>query len=194
MNIFKAFFKKFKAKEKLALPDKTMKNNLKTFDIIVIDLDDNGKPIQHPENGVKATSARELVSLYKNCGQDIRIVKEYPSPAEIAVHQVPQASGNLQAATEQYQKVMPPIAVAPNPPPIKYFTVGGIDCKLENGKVYQKQWVKLVPAEAENIRVISDANNKVMNMNGKHIEMQKWVLADTSSDTISTTENVLLKG
>ena len=54
-------------------------------------------------------------------------------------------------------------------------------------KVYQKQWVKLNQNEAGQIRIVNDSNNKILNLNGKHIEILRWVMIeDQDSDDDST--------
>ena len=51
-----------------------------------------------------------------------------------------------------------------------------IEIKDDNGKIYQKQWMKLTNTEASNFRLVSDKNNAIASSNGKHLEMKKWVL------------------
>lgn len=72
-------------------------------------------------------------------------------------------------------------------PPI-YFNVGGIRCKMENGKVYQKQWMMLTEEEMSEFRIVSDKNNKICSMKDKHVEMMKWVLAEDNSESSETRE------
>lgn len=64
------------------------------------------------------------------------------------------------------------------PSPPKFFQVGGIKCKMENGKLYQKQWMRLTDNEADEIRIVSDKNNKICPLTNKHIEILKWVLVE----------------
>jgi len=42
--------------------------------------------------------------------------------------------------------------------------------------------MKLSDSEAANIRLINDKNNALVNINGKHFEMKRWVLVDTSTE------------
>lgn len=64
------------------------------------------------------------------------------------------------------------------PSPPKFFQVGGIKCKMENGRFYQKQWMRLTDNEADEIRIVSDKNNKICPLTNKHIEILKWVLVE----------------
>lgn len=74
----------------------------------------------------------------------------------------------------------------------KYYKVGDIEIKDDNGKIYQKQWMKLSDSEASNIRVVNDKNNALVNLNGKHIEMKRWILVETSDadDSSQLEENL----
>ena len=52
--------------------------------------------------------------------------------------------------------------------------------------------MKLSDSEAANIRVINDKNNALVNLNGKHLEMKRWILVETSdSDGCSQLEENL---
>ena len=62
----------------------------------------------------------------------------------------------------------------------KFYNIGGIEIKEDNGNIYQKQWIKLSDIESQNYRIINDKNNSIVNLNGKSIEMKKWVLVETS--------------
>jgi len=42
-----------------------------------------------------------------------------------------------------------------------------------------------------NLRVINDKNNSIVNLNGKHIEMKKWVPVGLSEDESSALEEGL---
>ena len=59
-----------------------------------------------------------------------------------------------------------------------FFKIGSIECKMENGKVYQKQWMRVSETEMANYRLISDKNNKIMPMTGKHLEVLRWALSE----------------
>lgn len=51
--------------------------------------------------------------------------------------------------------------------------------------------MKLSESEMSNLRVINDKNNSIVNLNGKHIEMKKWVLVDKSEDESASLEEGL---
>ena len=151
---------------------------------------------------VEVTSLKELqdkLALYKDCGQMAKVVREIDPPtkeqiaaaqqqATLAVQQKMQAP-IVQAAPQQVAIQQPILQAAPQPIQArkpKYYKVGDIEIKDDNGKIYQKQWMKLTNAEASNFRLVSDKNNAIANMNGKHIEMKKWVLVQNSEEDEST--------
>ena len=155
---------------------------------------------------VEVTSPKELqdkLALYKDCGQMAKVVREIDPPtkeqivaqqqatlavqlqmqapiAQAAPQQAaPQQAAPQQAAPQQVAIQQPILQAAPQPIQVrkpKYYKVGDIEIKDDNGKIYQKQWMKLTDAEASNFRLVSDKNNAIANMNGKHLEMKKWVL------------------
>ena len=150
---------------------------------------------------VEVTSPKELqdkLALYKDCGQMAKVVREIDPPtkeqiaaqqqATLAVQQQMQAP-IVQAAPQQVAIQQPILQAAPQPIQArkpKYYKVGDIEIKDDNGKIYQKQWMKLTNAEASNFRLVSDKNNAIANMNGKHLEMKKWVLVQNSEEDEST--------
>ena len=150
---------------------------------------------------VEVTSLKELqdkLALYKDCGQKARAVREIDPPtkeqivaqqqATLAVQQQMHAP-IAQAAPQQVAIQQPILQAAPQPIQArkpKYYKVGDIEIKDDNGKIYQKQWMKLTNAEASNFRLVSDKNNAIASMNGKHLEMKKWVLVQNSEEDEST--------
>ena len=150
---------------------------------------------------IEVTSLKELqdkLALYKDCGQMAKVVREIDPPtkeqiaaqqqATLAVQQQMQAP-IAQAAPQQVAIQQPILQAAPQPIQTrkpKYYKVGDIEIKDDNGKIYQKQWMKLTNAEASNFRLVSDKNNAIANMNGKHLEMKKWVLVQNSEEDEST--------
>ena len=151
---------------------------------------------------VEVTSPKELqdkLALYKDCGQMAKVVREIDPPtkeqiaaaqqqATLAVQQKMQAP-IVQAAPQQVTIQQPILQAAPQPIQArkpKYYKVGDIEIKDDNGKIYQKQWMKLTNTEASNFRLVSDKNNAIASMNGKHLEMKKWVLVQNSEEDEST--------
>lgn len=78
--------------------------------------------------------------------------------------------------------------------PPKFFTVAGIECKLDKGRIYQKQWVKLLGQEASNYRLISDKNNRELPFAGKHLEVLKWVLVEDEQSDINNSILSIING
>lgn len=151
---------------------------------------------------VEVTSPKELqdkLALYKDCGQMAKVVREIdpPTKAQIAAAQQ-QATLTVQqqmqvpivqAAPQQVAIQQPILQATPQPIQVrkpKYYKVGDIEIKDDNGKIYQKQWMKLTDTEASNFRLVSDKNNAIASMNGKHLEMKKWVLVQNSEEDEST--------
>lgn len=203
----------------------------KKYDIRVGETDSNGSVKWHEESGVMAGSPQELAQLYKMCGQQVQILREYQddesknygkqklldpnkvqmntgyggtglmkvSPEEQAAMDkvlnntnstpiptlTPPQSPEPQKKVEQvYRPVPPPVEIIKDSP--KYFSIGGIKCKMENGKFYQKQWMKISEEEASEIRIVSDKNNKICPMTNKHFEVLKWVLTEDSENKDNT--------
>lgn len=67
----------------------------------------------------------------------------------------------------------------------KFYKIGDIDIKNDNGKIYQKQWLKLTTAESANFRIVNDKTNSIFNLKDKHIEMKRWVLVENVNDNTS---------
>lgn len=67
----------------------------------------------------------------------------------------------------------------------KFYKIGDIDIKNDNGKIYQKQWLKLTTAESANFRIVNDKTNSIFNLKDKHIEMKRWVLVENINDNTS---------
>ena len=151
---------------------------------------------------VEVTSPKELqdkLALYKDCGQMAKVVREIDPPTKeqiaaaqqqvtLAVQQQMQAP-IVQSASQQVAIQQPILQAASQPIQArkpKYYKVGDIEIKDDNGKIYQKQWMKLTNAEASNFRLVSDKNNAIASMNGKHLEMKKWVLVQNSEEDEST--------
>ena len=59
-----------------------------------------------------------------------------------------------------------------------YFKVGDVECKMENGTVYQKKWAPASESDMRKIRVVFDKTRKDVPMAGKHIEILKWEIAN----------------
>lgn len=215
----KKFFNFLKRKNKIQEKNKE-KNMSKLYDITVFEYDSNGNPIQTEERGIHADSREELINIYKSCGQKINIIREYSDSSlaenggiqtiggvplnakvtldnnsEISSVIIPEPNTNLNATNLNFQNINTPSAKVTKriTEPPKYFTVGGVECKMDNGKIYQKQWVRIIGTEAGNYRLISDSNNREISMNGKHLEVLKWVLVEDEDSSVNS-DNKLICG
>lgn len=159
---------------------------------------------------VEATSPQDLkekLALYKEAGQVAKVVREIDPPSKEQIEafiaqqkgekpskqqsdvqtQHTEAVESSSAVHEQKHEAVHTAKAKP-----KYYKVGDIEIKDDNGKIYQKQWMKLSDSEASNIRVVNDKNNALVNLNGKHIEMKRWILVETSDadDSSQLEENL----
>lgn len=177
---------------------------MKCFDIEIAEFDEERGMQTRREMGVFAPSRKILAQTYADCGARIKIIREYEKendvtegmpeqspPSRPALPPPPVPSDPPTADPPEPTKVIQPLPTSHPCPPIhlptkaetpvpvdpkpKFFSVAGIECKLENGKVYQKQWVKLLGQSASNYRLISDKNNREIPLVGKHLEVLKWV-------------------
>lgn len=180
------------------------------------DLKDDGsvelKPVKYERAIiVEAATPQDLKGIlnqYRMCGQIAKVVREIdppppPPPGSIqqaaSSQQQAQANGHpsFQAPGSQYASapVVPqmPVQAAILKPKPKIITIGDMQVKYDGDKVYQKQWVKLNANEAANFRVVNDASNKIVSLNGKHIEAKKWVLVEetTEDSTDAAVEEIL---
>ena len=140
----------------------------------------------HPVTTIEASSKEELDQIaqtFAMCGQQIKIIREVTQHTAQQPQQkaqlAPKQIDNAQSQIESQQQIVQQKSTFAKP---KMFSSGGIDFKFDGQTMYQKQWIKLSPAEAASIRVISDSTNKIVNMKGKHFEAQKWVAIEESAD------------
>lgn len=168
-----------------SIPDSSSESALKTYDIIVYEPQPDGTKKQSTVNGVKARSPKDLARLYAADGAQIQILKEYGGGDSIQSNVTGAGAKSMQAqpyaqpSINQQRDVLqqthprPPIQFPQhqNEPP-KFFEIGGVKCKLENGKMYQEQWVRV---DSTKYRLIADASNKIVPMTNKHLETLKWV-------------------
>lgn len=137
---------------------------------------------------IEAGSKKELDDIaakFKLCKQRMKIVRVLDDdgnavPLKQAFAQQAQAPTQVQQQVPQVQTVVQQASVIKQKP--RFYSVGGIEIKDDNGKIYQKQWMKLSEKEAQNFRLVNDANNKIASMNGKHLEMKRWVAVETSNE------------
>lgn len=172
------------------------------FDILVFEEDELADGSlgmkQHPENGVQASSRKELVGLYAMSGQKIKILREYggekpTGPINAAAQNVVSSQVNAAPVPQAQRSTNQPL---PQPQQVaqfaqqkeapQYYKIGDVEIKIDNGVSYQKQFVRLTDTEAANIRVVDDKTNKVLNLNNKHIEMKRWIRVETSNEDETT--------
>ena len=205
LDIFSKLFsrktrKTHQIKPQLLLGDSEKSTTMKKFDIVIFSPDEDGEH-QRTENGVYGQSAQQLMALYAQTGERIQILREYgdlPTEKKPPIQEVPQNVKSIpqqipqqalqQNIQPQSQPQQPEYVQVKKKSPPKYFSICGTDCKFEDDKIYQKQWVKILGNEATQYRLISDSNNKEVSLNGKHLEMLKWVLVQ---DETSNSENSL---
>ena len=151
---------------------------------------------------ITATTKEELIDkleTFKMLRQIPKIIREVTpsgsSPNVPLSSSRPQPQPMPSSPTPQQQASQPVMVVQQSQHKIapRYFRVGDIDVKDDNGKIYQKQWMRVTDAEAENIRVINDKNNAAVNLTGKHIEIKKWVLVEGSTDAAAADVQEMLR-
>ena len=161
---------------------------------------DGGRP-----NIIEVADKKELAELQKQytlCDQKFKVIREIdpfpwdgqpqkadgiPAKNQAIPVQESQALAAQQAQRpimqqtfQQPQQAMMQVQAAKSKP--KIVTIGDVEIKYDGDKVYQKQWIKLTPSEASNFRVVNDSNNKIVNLNGKHIEAKRWILVEVKND------------
>lgn len=178
------------------------------FEIAVYDVSINentGKEIVTPvafERPLTITARskeelKEKLGLYRATGQIAKIIREVNAkPIAAQVPTVAQKTSSCQAAAVPAANIAIAAVATPDAKPKaattpRYFKIGDIDVKDDNGTIYQKQWVKLTDSEASNIRVVNDKSNAIVNLAGKHIEMKKWILVNRCEDDVSSLEENL---
>ena len=135
---------------------------------------------------IEASSKKDLqdfaakLALCKQTFKIVKVLDDVPAAAP-GMPQTPQQAAQPYAAQPQVQPQLP----RSKP---KYYKVGDIELKDDNGKIYQKQWLRLTDAEASNFRIINDKNNSIFNLKDKHIEMKKWVQVDSTDETTDLEE------
>lgn len=166
------------------------------FDIDVIDKDDTGQPIVEHQSGIVADSVETLHRIYGACDQQIRITNQRPvatdtqsSKTAVTQQAVEPAVAEMQQTAVKAVQTHAESAAADKPvdkpadkqndetaqPKANYVEVAGIKLKIVGTEIYQKQWIKASNDESNCIRIVSDSTNKIVNMNGKHVEIEKWI-------------------
>jgi hypothetical protein len=170
---------------------------------------DNGKPLI-----IEVADEKEFESIrqqYALCDQRIKVIREIDPFDEIPANNVQSSNvkQNVESNVSINNKSIPnhisqtinntstntistPIIIKP-----KIITVGDTQIKYDGEKVYSRQWVKLNSKESSCLRIVNDNNNKIVPLNGKHIEALRWVLiedtntSDTEDDVSKSIESIL---
>ena len=148
-------------------------------------------PSEHPIiiEAANKSDLAEHAARYEFCHQRMKVVRkiddgDMAAPQSQTQNQ-PQPQPQLQPGSPV---VAQPIVQKQKP---KFYRIGDIEIKDDNGKIFQKQWMKLSESEMSNFRVINDKNNSIVNLNGKHLEMKKWVIVEKTDDDIASLEDNL---
>lgn len=174
---------------------------------------DGGKP-----NIIEVADKAELAEMQKQfalCDQRIKVIREIdpfddgeqldskkkvgipPDNQAIPVDATAKSPAMQDSPQMPSQKTMSRLldsqAAIVKPKP-KIVMIGDIEVKYDGDKVYQKQWMKLTPAEASNFRVVADATNKIVNLNGKHIEAKRWTLIEEKPASQDDSVESLIEG
>lgn len=149
---------------------------------------------------------QEKQNLYKTVGQRFKIIREIDPPSfddikKAAIEQglIPADSDFGPVPAEQKDDAPAKVkAKAADAQPVhrekretKYYKVGDVEIKEEDGQLYQKQWLRLSPAEAANFRVVSDSSNKIVSMKGKHLEAKKWLAIEHADSGQIDSEDII---
>lgn len=186
--------------------EKSIKDRVKEFDLTSLGSDfqmmkpryeytvkvfeegDRGKPITSIQKGIKMNSDQELYAMYAMADQKVQILeKKEINPPQNNQQTPPQPNMPPQMPQIQQQPVMAaqqPVQQKPVEPQVKYFSGGGIDFKLVGDELYQKQWIRATEDDCKKIRIINDANNKIVELKGKHFELLNWVKVDSSDKAL----------
>jgi len=170
------------------------------YTVKIFEEGERGKPITSIQKGIKANSDQDLYAMYAMADQKIQILEKkeinspqnnqqsqqpmqqpmVPAPQQMVVP-VNMQQSQIQMIPQQVQQQMPQKPVEPQ---VKYFSGGGIDFKLVGDDLYQKQWIRASEDDAKRIRIINDANNKIVELKGKHFELLNWVKVDSTDKAL----------
>lgn len=148
-----------------------------SFDVKVYSMDENDKySITEIQNNVLGNSEEEVRQLFSLSDQKVEFLgkREINPPAS-------QPSASIERPTAQTR---PPVVFPQSQPQeTKYFTAGGIQFKMVGNEVFQKQWVRATQEELNSIRIVSDKSNKIISLDGKHIEIEHWIKVESDQNT-----------
>ena len=210
-NFFKNIFRKKQKEENIIMESETNNSTQQTkkkFEVEIYDKVSVGEPpydrielqkvMMEKPVIIEASSKKDLdefgekLELCQQTFKIIRVIEEQPVSKQNVSITKPQQNIPLTNNTVNVQPIVnsnikerkveicsEPIIKKSKP---RFFKVGDIELKDDNGKIYQKQWIRLTDIEASNLRIINDKTNAIFNLNGKHIEMKKWILVDSTDE------------
>lgn len=167
------------------------------YTVKIFEEDGDGKLITSIQKGVKANSDKDVHAMFALSDQRIQILEK--RELESTGGQTESAPRQVQTILpQQVQQLVPQVnSIQPNkqvvsPPQskpvelqVKYFSGGGIDFKMVGNDLYQKQWVRATEDDCKKIRIINDANNKLVELKGKHFELLTWVKVETTDQAVN---------
>lgn len=144
------------------------------FDVKVYSMDENDKyTITEIQKDVLGNSEEDIRQLFAMSDQKV----EFLNKREL--NPPPQTGLSANYVTKTPDNPQPKMSIPyPNPEP-KYFTAGGIKFKMVGNEVFQKQWIRATPEEVESIRLVNDKTNKILSLEGKHIEIEHWIKVES---------------
>lgn len=211
INFFKNIFRKKQKEENIIMESETNNNTQQTkkkFEVEIYDKISVGEPpydrielqkvMMEKPVIIEASSKKDLdefgekLELCQQTFKIVRVIEEQPiSKQKVSIAKPQQNIPLTNNPVNVQQTINSPIKenkVEIYSEPIikkskpRFFKVGDVELKDDNGKIYQKQWIRLTDIEASNLRVINDKTNAIFNLNGKHIEMKKWILVDSTDE------------
>ena len=148
------------------------------FDVKVYSMDENDKySITEIQNNVLGNSEEEIRQLFSLSDQKVEFLgkREINPPTT-------QVSASPMVSTPHPR---PPVVFPQNQSQeTKYFTAGGIKFKMVGNEVFQKQWIRATPEEVESIRLVNNKTNKILSLDGKHIEIEHWIKVESDQNSL----------
>lgn len=145
-----------------------------SFDIKVYSMDENDKySITEIQNNVLGNSEEEVRQLFSLSDQKVEFLGK---------REINPPTTQVSVSPSQPHPRPPIVFPQSQPQETKYFTAGGIQFKMVGNEVFQKQWVRATQEELNSIRIVSDKNNKIISLVGKHIEIEHWIKVESNQN------------
>jgi len=135
-----------------------------------------------------ASSEQELQQLYNMVGEPIsgiELIQSAPVVETVSVDNVHTVdagdiAGAMCTGTDSVYTGTGDVCTTIEPP--KYFNLGSKRLKLENGVLYQKEWIEV--DDPTEYRLISTNTGKCINMESKLIQKLDWVEVDDNESGV----------